>query len=230
MRQFHRRDIADHIDTTFRAMQERLRAEHSNDLREAQFTARKTNNGAAMLPAEAGAYIRHVRALTAARAHAIADAYTAFREPSGDAGLKDLTAYYHDVLAARRSAFQGQATLVAKRTGHDLSQLSGLLRSFEIETQVAFLEGKSILSKQTVSTTVQPGPQTPALRRAALSPSAAEAATKALICPETVTLGKLLWLLLRSDTAPRSDGDSRGSGCDQHNGWHAEPLYTLGSQ
>src|SRR5258707_13359864 len=116
---YHHKDIGEHIETTFRAVQERLREEHHQDLREAQFAARKTNNGAALLPAEAASYIRHTKALTIARAQAIADAYTAFREPSGDAGLKDLTHYYNTALAARRSAFQGHATQVAQRTGRN---------------------------------------------------------------------------------------------------------------
>ena len=197
---YHRKDIGDHIETIFRPVQERLREEHQQDLNESRCTATKTNNGAALLPAEAASYIRHIKALTVARAQIVAEAYTAFHLPSGDAGAKDLVHFYNAILAARRSAFQGHASLVAKRTGRDLGQLSGLLRSFERDAQVALLEGKSILSKQAVS--FQRTQVSTPMRKAkrALSPSGAEAMTRKLLTPETMILGKLLWFLLRANS------------------------------
>ncbi len=144
----HRKEIAELIETTFRAIEARLREEHDRDLRESQSDARCTRNAAAILPAEADSYTRHIKSLTVARAQTIADAYTAFSESSGDASEKDLATYYNTVLSARRSAFQAQAGLVARRTGLSLGQLPGLLRRIGTDSHAALLEGRSILAKQ----------------------------------------------------------------------------------
>lgn len=114
---YHRKDLSDLIETTFRAAEARLREEHRRDLRESQARARQTHNDAALLPAEADSYIRHIKALTVARAQTIADAYTASNQPSGEVGEKDLVNYYNGVLSARRSAFQQQAEMARRRTG-----------------------------------------------------------------------------------------------------------------
>lgn len=148
---FQKSEITGLIEVTFRANKAMLDEEHRRHLRESQSRALKTNNAAALLPAEAASYIRHIKALTIARAQAIAEACTVYGEPSGENGQKDLTKYYEILLSARRSAFQGQAKLKAARTGISLNQLPGLLRKFGTDSQAALLEGKSILAKQSAS-------------------------------------------------------------------------------
>ncbi|HEV2495863.1 MAG TPA: deaminase [Terriglobia bacterium] len=145
---YHRKDIAEFLETTFQATQARLGEEHRRDLRESQSEAWRTHNAAAVLPTKADSYIRHIKALTVARAQTISDAYTAFGESSGEAGEKDLTNYYNSVLSAQRSAFQGESELVCRRTGISGSQIPGLLRKFETDSHAALLEGRSILVKQ----------------------------------------------------------------------------------
>jgi pyrimidine deaminase RibD-like protein len=145
---YHRKEIAEFLETTFQATQARLGEEHRRDLGESQSKAWRTHNAAAVLPAEADSFIRHIKALTVARAQTIADAYTAFGESSGEAGENDLTNYYNTLLAARRSAFQGESELVCRRTGISGSQVPRLLRRFETDSHAALLEGKSILVKQ----------------------------------------------------------------------------------
>ena len=95
---YHRTDIGDHIETLFRATQEQLREDHIHDLRKAQFDARRTNNSAGFLPAEAESYIRHIRALTVARAQTVAEAYSVFQLPSGEPGIRDLVHFYNTTL------------------------------------------------------------------------------------------------------------------------------------
>lgn len=144
----HRKEIAELIETTFRAAEARLREEHERDLCESLSRAQHTQNAAAILPAQADSYIRHIKTLTTARAQTIAEAYTTVGEPSGEAAEEDLANYYKTVLSARKSAFQGQAELSARRTGLSLHQLPGLLRRIETDTQSSLLEGRSILAKQ----------------------------------------------------------------------------------
>jgi len=145
---YHCKELDDLIETTFRATEARLSDEHSRDLRESQARARQTHNAAALLPAEADSYIRQIRALTVARAQSLAEAYTAFNQPCGDAAEKDLADYYNVVQSARRSTFEQQSRLMALRTGTSLSQLPGLLLRFGTDSHSALLEGKSILAKQ----------------------------------------------------------------------------------
>ena len=147
----HRKEIAELIETTFRAAEARLREEHNHDLRESQSKARKTQNAAAILPAEVDSYIRHIKALVVARAQAIADSYTTFDESSAEAGEKDLESFYRTVLSSRRGTFEAQAGLLARRTGLSLRQLPGLLRRFGTDSQAALLEGKSILARQSAA-------------------------------------------------------------------------------
>ncbi len=161
---YHRKDIAEFLETTFQATRARLGEEDRRDLHESQSKARRTHNAAALLPAEADSYIRHIKALTVARAQTIADAYTAFGESSGEAGEKDLTDYYNTVLSARRGAFQGHSELVCRRTGISGSQIHGLLRRFETDSHAALLEGKSILVKQRAAFRNPPAVQAGAAR------------------------------------------------------------------
>jgi TIR domain len=148
---FQRTEITELVEVTFRASKGTLDEEYRHDLRESRSQALRTNNAAALLPAEAASYIRHIKALTIARAQAIAEACTMYGEPSGEDGIKNLTNYYEMLLSARRSAFQGQAKLKAARTGISLNQLPGLLRRFGSDSQAALLEGKSILAKQSAA-------------------------------------------------------------------------------
>jgi diguanylate cyclase (GGDEF)-like protein len=148
---YHRDEIAKVIETTFRAEQARLGEEHSGDLRESRAKANSTHNAAAILPAEADSYIRHTRALTVARAEAIADAYGLFRESSGKAGQRDLEDYFNIVKQATRNAFESQARLMLVRrgqVGHLTQQLGGFLRKLETDCHPALLEGKKILARQ----------------------------------------------------------------------------------
>jgi hypothetical protein len=107
----NRKDVAEHIETLFRPLQQQLRNTHQEELRQAQFDARKTNNGAAMLPAEAEVFIRHTNALTVARTQVIAHAYSRFQEPSGQAGLDDLIHFHATVVAARKGGIPAACQL-----------------------------------------------------------------------------------------------------------------------
>jgi hypothetical protein len=198
----HRKDIAKHIETLFRPIQEQLRKTHEEELRKAQSDALKTNNGAAMLPVESEVFIRHTNALTVARAQVIADAYSRFQEPSGQAGLDDLIHFHATTIAARKGAFQQHVTGVAVRTGRNVSmQLPALLVRFERETGISLLEGKSILAKQDVSANVTAPASHPAAEEPAMSPEQIVVATRSLANVDTSRLGVLLWFLIHADTA-----------------------------
>jgi hypothetical protein len=62
------KEIIDHAEVLFKPELSHLRDRHEADLRDARFKARKTGNGAAMLPAEAACFVAHAKALVAAKA------------------------------------------------------------------------------------------------------------------------------------------------------------------
>ncbi|HZQ18827.1 MAG TPA: PIN domain-containing protein [Terriglobales bacterium] len=144
------KEIMSHADVQFGPQWTILRAEHNLELRQAQFRARETHNSAAMLPAEAACYIAHAKALVVARSQCIADAYTAFNEPTGRDAEDELMSFYDTVVAARKSSFQGEMVLCQMRTGVSTHQLPHLLGGFERETNPALVEGKAILDRQRV--------------------------------------------------------------------------------
>lgn len=142
-----------HAEVQFNPQWIALRDRHNRELREAQFRARQTNNSAAMLPAEAGCYAAHTRALIVARANCIAEAYTAFNEPTGPEADAELSTFFTTTVAARKSSFQGESELRRMRTGDPATQLGGLLRRFERDANPALAEGRAILDKQRVAMT-----------------------------------------------------------------------------
>jgi hypothetical protein len=128
-----------------------LNDRHSQDLGEARGRAARTGNSAAMLPAEAGCHIAHAKSLVVAKAYCIADAYTAFNEPTGAEADVELSTFFQVVLAARKSSFQAQTALYQMRTNSSTSQSAGLSMRFEREIASALSEGRAILNKQKVA-------------------------------------------------------------------------------
>src|ERR1700730_13355211 len=135
------KEIMSHVEVQFGPQWTTLRDQHNSALREAQFRARQTHNAAAMLPAEAACYIAHAKALVVARAKCIADAYTAFNEPTGTEAEAELASFFATVVAARRSSFQGEIVLRQMRTGIATHQLAPLLRGFEPDANPSLVEG-----------------------------------------------------------------------------------------
>ena len=127
-----------------------MRTEHNRELREAQSRAKKTNNTAAMLPAEAECYISHAKALVVARAKCIADGYTSFNEPAGIEAETELASFFAMTVTSRKSSFEEEAKLRQMRTGCPISQLTHLLQGFERETNPALVKGCAILNKQKI--------------------------------------------------------------------------------
>lgn len=144
------KEIMSHVDMQFQPQWTSLRTEHTRELRAAQARARKTNNTATMLPAEAECYISHVRALIVARAKYIADGYTSFNEPAGVEAEMELTSFFASTVAARKASFEGEAKLRHLRIGSPINQLAFLLRGFEREANPALIEGRAILNKQQI--------------------------------------------------------------------------------
>lgn len=142
--------IMRHMQEQFRPQWQSLRLRHELELREARSRARKTNNIAAMLPAEAACYISHTKALVLARAKCIAAAYSAYNESSGREANLELTDFYATVVAARRSAFEAGSKRRRAADGPPGTQLTLLLRGFEHETRPALLEGQAVLGIQRV--------------------------------------------------------------------------------
>jgi hypothetical protein len=135
--------------------------QHNTDLRVAQHKARQTGNSAAMLPAEAECYLAHIRTLVVAKAQSLADAHTAFNTPAGPEADREFFSFYIQTVAARKSAFEGQANLYNLRTKRSTAQVPFLLRGFERETRDALFEGQKILAIQRVQMTNKPAPPTP---------------------------------------------------------------------
>jgi hypothetical protein len=152
------KEIMAHADIQFAPQWGVMREGHGAELREAQFRARKTNNAAAMLPAEAACYVNHVKALVIAKARCIAAAYTAFNEPVGSDAEAELTSFFSITAATRRSCFKAEVELQQVRTRRSLNstQLTALLRGFEHNAHPALLEGRAILNKQRVETLNRP--------------------------------------------------------------------------
>ncbi len=139
-----------HAEVQFNPQRIALGDRHDRELREARFRARQTHNAAAMLPAEAACSVAHAKALVVARAKCIADAYTAFNEPSGREAEVELATFFAMTVAARKSSFQGEVELRRMRTGGPTNQLVPLLRGFERDANPALLEGRAILDRQRV--------------------------------------------------------------------------------
>ena len=148
MGSFRHKQIMSHAEVQFGPHWIALRDRHKRELREAQFSARQTNNSAAMLPAEAACYVAHTKALVVARANCVAEAYTTLNEPAGSEAEAELSTFFATTVAARKASFQGDAELRRIRTGNPATQLGGLLRSFEREANPALVEGRAILDKQ----------------------------------------------------------------------------------
>ena len=142
------KQIMSHAEAQFAPQWTALGDRHNRELKEAQFRARQTHNGAAMLPAEAACHVAHAKALVVARANCIAAAYTTFNEPAGSEAEAELSRFFSTTVAARKASFQGEAELRRIRTGNPATQLGGLLRSFEREANHALVEGSAILDKQ----------------------------------------------------------------------------------
>src|SRR5438128_432361 len=116
MKRNRHEEIMAHADIQFAPQWGALREEHGNELREAQFRARKTNNAAGMLPAEAACYVNHVKALVIAKARCIAAAYTAFNEPVGSDAEAEFSSFFSITAATRRSCFKAAVELRQVRT------------------------------------------------------------------------------------------------------------------
>jgi hypothetical protein len=144
------KEIMYHAEVQFNPQRIALGDRHDRELREARFRARQTHNAAAMLPAEAACSVAHAKALVVARAKCIADAYTAFNEPSGREAEVELATFFAMTVAARKSSFQGEVELRRMRTGGPTNQLVPLLRGFERDANPALLEGRAILDRQRV--------------------------------------------------------------------------------
>lgn len=147
------KEIMAHADVQFAPQRVALQESHDKELRQAQSRARQTNNAAAMLPAEAASYIAHVKALVTARAESIADAYTAFNEPTGQEAEAELLTFFAATVAARKSSFQAQVQLREMRTRASTGQLVGVLGGFERDANPALSEGRAILNKQRIALT-----------------------------------------------------------------------------
>jgi hypothetical protein len=139
-----------HAEVQFSSQWIELGDQHNRELREAQFHARQTHNSGATLPAEAERYVAHARALVVARAKCIADAYTAFNEPTGREADGELSDFFSATVAARKASFKAAAELRRTRTGQATGQLVRLLAGFEREASTALVEGRAILDKQRI--------------------------------------------------------------------------------
>ncbi len=154
------KEIMSHAEVQFKHQWITLNEQHIGEMRESRFRARQTHNGGALLPAEAGCYVSHARALIIARAKCIAEAYTAFSEPAGREAEAEMSDFFTKTVAARRASFHSEAELRRIRT-RDLStqtQLSGLLGGFEREASPALLEAHAILDKQRIKVKNKPQP------------------------------------------------------------------------
>ena len=147
------KEIMSHVGAQFAPIRNTLGDEHNRDLREAQSRARKTNNSAAMLPAEAASYIAHAKALVVARAKCIAEAYTAFNEPAGREAVEELTSFFSQAVGGRKSAFQGTMEQRRMVTRDPMTQLTFLLRGFGRDAHSALEESLAILDRQRVEMT-----------------------------------------------------------------------------
>ncbi len=141
----------DHAEVLFKPEWSVLREEHNHQLREAQFKATKSGNGAAMVPAEAECYVAHIKALVIAKAESIAAAYNAFNEPAGTEAERELVSFASSVAAARKSAFVHQVSIRATRTGKAMPHMTGLVMDFDRGRNDALLIGYRILATQRVA-------------------------------------------------------------------------------
>lgn len=146
-----RKRIVEHAEVLFKPESTVHREKHETELREAQFKARKTNNSAAMVPAEAKCFVSHAKGLTIAKARAIADAFTAFNEASDNEAVKELGGFCATVFAARKSAFISHVTQRAVRTGAPQPHITGLVMSFDRGASDAMQEARRILDEQKVA-------------------------------------------------------------------------------
>lgn len=146
-----RKRIVEHAEVLFKPEWTVHREKHEIELREAQFKARKTNNSAAMVPAEVECFVSHAKELTLAKAQAIAAAFTAFNEPSDDEGFKELSGFCASVFAGRKATFISHVTRRAVRTGVALPHITSLVMSFDRAASDAMQEGRRILEKQKVA-------------------------------------------------------------------------------
>ena len=146
------KEIMSHADIQFAPRWGLLRDEHNQQLREAQFRARKTGNSGTLFPAEARCYVDHVRALVVAKARCISEAYTAFNEPAGKEAELELSSFFSVTVATRRSCFRAEVELreVRTRRTENTTQLTALLRQFEHDAHPALLEGRAILNEQRI--------------------------------------------------------------------------------
>jgi hypothetical protein len=146
------KEVMAHAEVQFAPQRDALGNQHNQELRQAQYRARTTNNTAAMLPAEARCYVAHARALVVAWAKAIADAYTSFNKPTGPEADRELSSFCAIVLASRKASFAGEVELrqIRTRDRNNNGQLAGLLRTFDRSANPALLEGRAILNKQRV--------------------------------------------------------------------------------
>lgn len=143
--------IVDHVEVLFRPIQIGLREKHNHELREAQYRARQTHNSGAMIPAEAGCFVSHIKSLTIARAECIASAYTAFNEAAGKQAQRPLAEYHQMVIGVRKSVFVHHVRLRSIRTRTKQSlQLPFVVRGFESQSSIALEEGRKILAVQMV--------------------------------------------------------------------------------
>lgn len=152
------KQIMSHAEAQFRSQQAALAEKYNQELRKAQYRATQTHNTAAMLPAEADCYIAHIKTLVVAKARCIADAYTAFNEPTGQEAEVELTSFFSMTLAARKSTFQANAEMRQRRTGYANGQVAPLLHGFERNVNPALLEARAILDRQRIEITNRPQP------------------------------------------------------------------------
>jgi hypothetical protein len=159
------KEIMSHAAAQFKPQWIALADQHSREMRESQFRARQTHNSGAVLPAEAACYVSHARALVVGWAKCVADAFTAFGEPVGREVHAELSKFFAATVATRKSSFQAQAELRRMRTGNlgTQTQLTGLLRGFELNASSALLEARAILGKQRVE--IGNRPQRPVLTK-----------------------------------------------------------------
>lgn len=146
-----RKRVVEHADVLFKPEWAAQREKHEKSLREAQFKSRQTNNNAATVPAEAECFVSHAKALTLAKAQAIAEAFTAFNAGSDNKAVEELGGFCATVFAARKSAFISHVTQRAIRTGKPQPHLTGLVMSFDRGASDAMQEGRRILDKQKVA-------------------------------------------------------------------------------
>jgi rRNA-processing protein FCF1 len=146
----NQKQIMDHAEVLFKPEWSVLRERHNKELREAQFNATKSGNGATMAPAEAGCFVAHTKALVVAKAESIAAAYNAFNEPAGPEAERELASFASSVAAARKSAFIHQVSLRATRTRNAMPHITGLVMDFDRGRNDALLIGYRILATQRV--------------------------------------------------------------------------------